>query len=176
MMGASGTSGLKKNSSNRLPISDAIDSRSPSSVKPENAGSGLSVRLGFGFETGLAGSAATASERVDALGLAADDVLGVESPQASETASGAEVALVEQPAPQHPALVGGRIGHRPLADQAISAVDRDVVLVAESGDRDIGWHRPVGPRLGLGELDGPARVAILLAQLIPRVIISDPWY
>jgi len=53
-------------------------------------------------------------------------------------------------------------------------VDRDVVLVAESGNGDIDRrHRAVRLRLGLGELDRPARVTIFLASF-RRLVLPIP--
>ena len=68
------------------------------------------------------------------------------------------VALVEQPLTQARALVGRSVGHVPAPEHPMFTVDRDMVLVAEcrNGDVDRRTH-PVGPRLGLAELDRPAR-------------------
>ena len=44
------------------------------------------------------------------------------------------VGLVEQPLAQAAALVGGGIGRAPFADEAETAIDRDIVLI--SGDRN----------------------------------------
>jgi hypothetical protein len=46
----------------------------------------------------------------------------------------------------------------------MGAVDADMVLVAKGEDRDIDALCSILGGLGLGELDRPARVAVLLAQ------------
>ena len=62
------------------------------------------------------------------------------------------------------------VGHQPLADQPVPAVGADVVLVAELGDRQIDHRRlTFAARRGLGRLDGPARIAVLLAELRPDI-------
>ena len=56
-----------------------------------------------------------------------------------------------------------------LADEAVTLINGDVIFVAKARDRDI----DLGPDLtlaicgnaGLGELDGPARVCVLLRGL-----------
>src|SRR4051795_2676120 len=54
----------------------------------------------------------------------------------------------------------------PSADEAEAPIDADVALVAKHRDGEIGRRdRAVDGGLGLGELNGPARVAILVAQL-----------
>src|SRR5215471_6035081 len=58
-----------------------------------------------------------------------------------------------------------RIGNRPAADQVMSAVDANVIFVAESRDREIDARHAIRAGLGLGVFDGPACVAVLLAQL-----------
>jgi hypothetical protein len=60
-----------------------------------------------------------------------------------------------------PVMAGG-VYRLPCADQAISAVDADMVLVAKTGTA-ISMLSILGG-LGLGELDRPARVAVLLAE------------
>src|SRR4029077_19507428 len=66
---------------------------------------------------------------------------------------------------------GGRIVDPPAADQAMPAVDAEMVLVAEGGDREIDAAGILLARLGLGVFDpriksgDPARVAVRLAQL-----------
>ncbi len=76
------------------------------------------------------------------------------------------VGLVEQPLAQPRALVGGGVGRVLAPDQPVLAVDGDMVLVAECRDGDVDWrNRPTRPRLGLAELDRPARVAVLLPEL-----------
>jgi hypothetical protein len=57
------------------------------------------------------------------------------------------------------------VGHQPAADQPVPAVGADVVLVAVLRDREIDHRAPALARLGLGGLDRPARVAVLLAEL-----------
>ena len=63
------------------------------------------------------------------------------------------------------AVVAGRIRHRPGADQAVAAVDADVVLVAEGRHRKVDPGRAVIGRLGLGPLHRPAGIPILLGEL-----------
>ena len=59
-------------------------------------------------------------------------------------------------------VVSRRMGDRPAADEAMPAVDRSVVLVAECRYSDIHLLEAVFSRLGLGELDRPAGITILL--------------
>ena len=47
------------------------------------------------------------------------------------------IDLIEQSFTQPGALVGGRIGCRPFANEAEAAVDRDMVLIPEDRDRQI---------------------------------------
>lgn len=47
------------------------------------------------------------------------------------------VAAIEQTFAQPRAFIGGGIGDKPASDQAMLTVDRDMVLVAESGDGDV---------------------------------------
>src|SRR5271154_3440493 len=61
-------------------------------------------------------------------------------------------------------IVARSVRRRPGPDQAMGAVDADMVLVAESRDRQIDALRPVLGRFGFRVFDRPARVAILLAQ------------
>ena len=56
------------------------------------------------------------------------------------------------------------IGHPPLADQAMAAIRRDMVLVPEQRDRQIDLALAVLARLGLGVLDRPPSIAILLPE------------
>ena len=65
------------------------------------------------------------------------------------------VALVEQAVAQSGTFELRRICDVPLADEAVRAIDRDVVLVAEARDRDVDLILAVRRRLGLGELDCP---------------------
>src|SRR6476620_2097087 len=53
----------------------------------------------------------------------------------------------------------------PFADQPMRTVDRDMVLVAESGDGEIDLRHAIPLRLGFRVFDRPARVAILLSEL-----------
>ena len=62
-------------------------------------------------------------------------------------------------------VVTRRMGRRPGADQAMTSVDDNVVLVAEGWRRDVDARRPVVGRLRLGELHRPAGIAILLREL-----------
>src|ERR1700730_2634289 len=76
------------------------------------------------------------------------------------------IGLVEQPLAQLAAFVSSRVGRRPFADEAETAIDRDVILIAEDRDCKIdGWRGTVCGRLSLGELHRPSGVAILLPQL-----------
>src|SRR5947209_4546124 len=76
------------------------------------------------------------------------------------------VGLVEQPFTQPRALISRSVGCVPAPDQPMLAIDRDVVLVAECRDGDVDRrNRPVRARLGLAELDRPARVAVLVPEL-----------
>src|SRR4029077_16975129 len=59
------------------------------------------------------------------------------------------VVLVDQNGQQR-TVVTGRVGGNPAADQAMSAVDADVVLVAEGRDREIDTGCTICARLGLG--------------------------
>jgi hypothetical protein len=61
--------------------------------------------------------------------------------------------------------MGGGVGDQPAADQPVAAIGADVVLVAELGDRQVDHRRLALARLRFGRLDGPARIAILLAEL-----------
>ena len=72
------------------------------------------------------------------------------------------VLLVDQVRQLRPVMAGG-VRRPPCADQAMGAVDADMVLVAKGGDRDIDALCSILGGLGLGELDRPARVAVLLA-------------
>src|SRR6202171_4466510 len=76
------------------------------------------------------------------------------------------VGLVEKSIAQTAALIGGGVRRAPFANEAETAIERDVVLIAEDRNRHIdGRHRAILARLGLGVFDCPARVAILLAEL-----------
>src|SRR4029077_10620023 len=77
----------------------------------------------------------------------------------------ARCVLLVQHVAQACAVISRRVARRPFADQAVMTVDRDMVLVAEGWNSKIDLRRAIAFRLGLGELPGPARVAILLAQL-----------
>jgi len=64
----------------------------------------------------------------------------------------------------------------PFANEAETAIERDVVLIAEDRNRQIdGRRRSILARLGLGVFDCPARVAILLPELrgLPRKRMND---
>ena len=75
------------------------------------------------------------------------------------------VGLVEKPFAQTRALVGGGVRRAPAADEAKLAIDRNVILISEDRNRQIDRRRrAIFSRLGFGELDRPARVAILLAE------------
>ena len=65
---------------------------------------------------------------------------------------------------QTAALIGCGVRHAPFANEAETAIERDVVLIAEDRNCD-GRRRSILARLGLGVFDCPARVAILLAEL-----------
>jgi hypothetical protein len=60
------------------------------------------------------------------------------------------------------ALMRCRVGDQPAPDQAMAAVGADVVLIAESRDRQVDRLAAILERLGLGVLDRPACVPVLL--------------
>jgi hypothetical protein len=62
--------------------------------------------------------------------------------------------------------VAGRIGDRPAVDQAMPAVDADVIFVTEGRDREIDPSCAILARFGLGVFDRPARIAVLLARKV----------
>jgi hypothetical protein len=62
--------------------------------------------------------------------------------------------------------------NRPIADQAVTPVDGDVVLVSEGRDCQIDLLSPVLVRFGLRCLQGLARVHVLLRQLGRLVFLS----
>ena len=74
------------------------------------------------------------------------------------------VAGIEQIGQAGPGMRRG-IADQPAADQPVPAIGVDVVLVAELGDRQIDQRRRARARLGLGRLDGPAGIAVLLGEL-----------
>ena len=53
----------------------------------------------------------------------------------------------------------------PAADQPVAAIGADGVLVAERGDREVDQRHLALAGLGFGRLHGPARIAVLLAEL-----------
>ncbi len=55
--------------------------------------------------------------------------------------SARRIAAVEQALAQTTALIGGRICGRPSADEAETAIDRDMVLIAKQRDYQIDWRR-----------------------------------
>src|SRR6202047_886677 len=76
------------------------------------------------------------------------------------------VCLVEKSMAQTAALIGCGVRRAPFANEAETAIERDVVLIAEDRNRQIdGRRRSILAWLGLGVFDCPARVAILLAEL-----------
>lgn len=76
------------------------------------------------------------------------------------------VGLVEQPLAEPRALVSRGVAGVPTTDQAVLAIDRDVVLIAECRNGDVDSRpRPVGALLGLAELDRPTGVSVLVAEL-----------
>src|SRR5438445_6784813 len=76
------------------------------------------------------------------------------------------VGLVEKSIAQTAGLIGSGVRRAPFANEAETAIERDVVLIAEHRNRQIdGRRRAILARLGLGVFDCPARVAILLAEL-----------
>src|ERR1700737_3451725 len=71
------------------------------------------------------------------------------------------VGLVEKSIAQTAALIGGGVRRAPFANEAETAIERDVVLIAEDRNRQIdGGRRSILARLGLGGFCCPARVAI----------------
>src|ERR1700731_3914124 len=80
------------------------------------------------------------------------------------------VGLVEKSIAQTAALIGSGVRRAPFAapfaNEAETAIERDVVRIAEDRNRQSdGRRRSILARLGLGVFDGPASVAILLAEL-----------
>src|ERR1700719_1134077 len=76
------------------------------------------------------------------------------------------VGLVEKSIAQMAALKGGGVRRAPFANEAETAIERDVVLIAEHRNRQVdGRRRSILARLGLGVFDCRARLAILLAEL-----------
>src|ERR1700730_4543199 len=76
------------------------------------------------------------------------------------------VGLAEKSIAQTAALIGSGVRRAPFANEAETAIERDVVRIAEHRNRQVdGRRRSILARLGLGVFDGPARVAILLAKL-----------
>ena len=76
------------------------------------------------------------------------------------------IALVEQALAQTTALIGSRICGRPSADEAETAIDRNMVLIAKERDCQIDWRcRAILARFGLAQFDRPVCVAILVPQL-----------
>src|ERR1700747_3674690 len=68
------------------------------------------------------------------------------------------VGLVEKSTAQTAALIGGGVRRAPFANEAETAIERDVVLIAKDRNRQIdGRRRSILARLGLGVFDGPAR-------------------
>jgi hypothetical protein len=74
------------------------------------------------------------------------------------------VVGVDQLGQQRP-VVAGRIGERPAADQAMPAVDAEMIFVTEGRDREINAGCAMRARLSFGVFDRPARIAVLLPQL-----------
>jgi hypothetical protein len=74
------------------------------------------------------------------------------------------IGFVEKSLTWATAFIGGGVRRAPLADEAKAAIDRDVILIAKDRNRQNRRRRAILARLGLGELDRPTRVAILLAQ------------
>src|SRR5580692_9551659 len=63
------------------------------------------------------------------------------------------VGLVEKSIAQTAALIGGGVRRAPFANEAETAIERDVVLIAEDRNRQIdGRRRSILARLGLGVL------------------------
>ena len=82
------------------------------------------------------------------------------------------------------AVMGGGMGHGVASDEAIFAVDADMVLVAEHRHRDLRDHPALGPvsrRVSLAApLDGPAAIAVDLGRtgLLPgtgRTALRDGY-
>ena len=86
------------------------------------------------------------------------------------------IGFVEQPFAQATAFIGGGIRRAPFANKAEAAINRDVVLIAKDRYRQIDRWRAILARLGLGELERPTCVAILLAQFRGLVLpaVRDP--
>src|SRR2546425_3924704 len=85
------------------------------------------------------------------------------------------VGLVEKSIAQTAGLIGSGVRRAPFANEAETAIERDVVRIAEDRNRQIdGRRRSILARLGLGGFDCPARVAILLAELVFPVVGDAP--
>ncbi len=79
---------------------------------------------------------------------------------------GGSVGLVQQALTQTRAFIGGGVRDHPRPDQPEAPIDADVFLVAERRNGDVDrWPGAVGALLGLGELDRPAGVPVLLPEL-----------
>src|SRR5256714_11890483 len=86
------------------------------------------------------------------------------------------VGLVEKSIAQTAAIIGSGVRRAAFANEAETAIERDVVLIAEDRNRQIDGRRRANlARLGLGVFDCPARVAILLAEIRGLVfpVIAD---
>jgi hypothetical protein len=59
----------------------------------------------------------------------------------------------------------GGVRDQPAADQPVTPIDTDVVLITELRDRHIDHRRLAVTRPGFGGLDGPTRITILLPEL-----------
>src|SRR5690554_742664 len=66
------------------------------------------------------------------------------------------VALVQQAAAQHPAVMATGIRDLPCTDEAVAAINASVALVAEDGDGDVGMLCAVLAQAGLAVDQGPA--------------------
>src|SRR5262245_64515653 len=76
------------------------------------------------------------------------------------------IALVEQALAQTTALIGSGVCGCPSTNEAETAIDRDMVLIAKKRYCQIDWRRrAILARFGLAEFDRPARVALLVPQL-----------
>src|SRR5438132_8734118 len=86
------------------------------------------------------------------------------------------VGLVEKSIAQTAALIGSGVCRAPFANEAETAIERDVVLIAEDRNRQIDRRRrSILARLGLGVFDCPARVPEHTAKLTDIFLCGQPY-
>jgi hypothetical protein len=74
------------------------------------------------------------------------------------------VVRIDQFGQQRP-IVARRIADPPTADQAMPAIDAEMIFITKGRDRQIDARPALCVRFGFGVFDRPACVAVLLAQL-----------